>query len=220
MGEEDYEKFECPDCHEWELEDLGRGLKCGNCGYEVQRLSGIQLQLERQSKYLLSLFAFTIYLIPILIYFLIALAICGYMLCDTYNLLSSYRSSDEFIAEIMSPIILYILLSLAIMDLSALVAEQYLKRISFKCFWGIPIPVDVESPPPRQGLEESRRYIAKLIAISIVLILMHIFHKILACSDNIDLSFAVLITGCLFGASTVLIAVGLWKILDSKGDQS
>ena len=173
MDEGDSEKFECPICHKLELENSERGFKCRNCGYEIQRLSGIPLQqLERQSKYFLSLFGFTIYLIPILIYFIIALAICGYMLYDTYYLLNGYHSSDEFIAEILSPMILYILLLLAIMDLSALVSEQYLKQIHFKYFLGIPIPNTVDVLSPRQKSVESRRYISKLIAISIILILI------------------------------------------------
>ena len=229
MSTENSEKFTCPKCGEQELEDLEWGLKCRNCGFELQRSNKprfkftqsvilyirswckyILLWIRHESKYVASLAGMTIYFIPLLSYFVIVLAICIYILWDTYHLMGGYPQIDgTFIHDILSQIILYILLLLAIMDLSALVAKQYIFRIKFKFFYIIPIPVEIKTP--EDGSKEDREYLSKLIIIGVALIIMHVFHNILIGSD-------INCSGYLLGAAAVLIAVGVWKVLDSKGE--
>jgi DNA-directed RNA polymerase subunit RPC12/RpoP len=217
MDGENSEKFLCPKCGEQELEDLGWGIKCQNCGYAMPRpRGGIRTWLKRNSKYIPSLVGLIIYSTPILAFFLMGWVICIYILYDAYHTLCSYPNAN-FIFEIVAPIILYMLLSLAILDLGSLVARQYLDKIKFKFFYCIPIPIGTVGGGSR---EEDREYLSKLIVIAVVLILMHIFHKILTCPDHdIELPLVILITGCLFGAAAILMAVGVWKLFDSKGDQ-
>lgn len=219
MDKENSEKFLCPNCGEQELEDMGWGLKCRKCGYEVQRMAiDKPWSMPRFIKLVPLL---TIYLIPIIVYSLILLVICGYMLLDIYSMLFIGVIPGEVM---LSKMVLYIVLLLALLDFTDLIGERFV----------IPLILEIIGAPISDGgVRDNRKYIVTVVTMSVILILMHTFHKLFDykppdISDAeylfveyslMTVSFAVLIFACLFGAAAVLIAVGLWKMLDSKGDQ-
>lgn len=221
MDVENSEKFLCPKCGEQELEDVGWGLKCRNCGYELQRKPLDELQrkppVQFDTPILLLLFT-VVHLIPIILYFLFALILCGYILWHTCHLFLNYSDlQDDSMITVISTIILFILLSLAIMDLNALIISQYVRRIWLekdKKIWRILPVFCMDIPDDSEAVKDDRRYIAKVIAMSVVLILMHTFYIILTHPSEVYLSAG----DCLLGAAAVLIAVGVWKVLDSKSD--
>lgn len=236
MGEENSEKFLCPECGKKELEDLDWGFKCGNCGYKMRRF-GEKEQPWPISKKIIALLEIVVwtpliilFLVPLLFYFFVLFAICFYMAVDIHNIIHIYyisglNSDMELEIESLSRMVLYVVLSLALIDLTGLISEQYLvpasKHIScaIKYIWYGNCQITTSVKENRA--KSDRRYIAKVITISVILVLMHTFYGIFDCSDNIKNitpAFATLISGCLFGAAAILIAVGLWKVLDSKGE--
>lgn len=225
MDVENSEKFRCPNCGGQEYEDLGWGLKCRKCGYEIQLepLDEIQLEPHVQFDTPIRLLLFTVvHLIPIILYFLFALILCGYILWHTCHLFLNYNGllddpAVDPMIKVISTIVLFILLSLAIMDLNTLIISQYVRRIwleNDKKIWGILPVFCMDIPDDSEAVKDDRRYIAKVIAMSVVLILMHTFYIILTHPSGVYLSAG----DCLLGAAAVLIAVGVWKVLDSKSD--
>ncbi|PXF56722.1 MAG: hypothetical protein C4B59_16480 [Candidatus Methanogaster sp.] len=219
MDAENSEKFLCSNCGEQELEDVGWGFKCRNCGYAIQRDNPPMVQIDTP----IGLFTFTVvHLIPIILYFSFALILCGYTLWYTCHLFLNYNDllNDPVIdpmIKVISTIVLFILLSLAIMDLNTLIIAQYVRRIGLekdKKIWGILPVFCMDIPDASEAVKDDRRYIAKVIAISVVLILMHTFYIILTHPSGVYLSAG----DCLLGAAAVLITVGVWKVLDSKSD--
>ena len=202
MGDGNSKKFLCPKCGKKELENVNGGFKCRNCGYTMHE--------EPRHHYLDKL-----QLIPALVYGLVAFILCIYIVWDVcYFFLRFYCPNNEFMIEFISRAVLYMLLSLAILDLTALVKSQYVDPFTR-------IPIDESEldekeleHKKRELIKDDRRYITKLITISVVLILMHIFHTILIHPDNIDIS----VGECIIGTAAVLVAVGVWKVLDSKSD--
>lgn len=228
-NEENSEKFLCPKCGKKELEDQDWGLKCINCGYiilkkkELEDLDGglkcrnyeysilREKELEKPWSILQAirrLPPIIIYLLPIITYFIVLLVICCYMIADTLNMYTSYTID----LESLSHMVLYVIISLALLDLTSLISTQYLCPIS-KYLKG-----ESDTRSDAELEKDDRRYIAKVITISVILVLMHTFHNIFKCPTTMTTDFAVFIAACLFGAAAVLIAVGLWKVLDSKGD--
>lgn len=219
MDVKNSEKFLCPNCGEQELEDVGWGLKCRNCGYEIQIDNPRMVQIDTP----IGLVTFTVvHLIPIILYFSFALILCAYTLWYTCHLFLNYNSllEDHVVdpmIKVISTIVLFILLSLAIMDLNTLIIAQYVRRIGLKKgkkIWGILPAFCMDIPDAAEAVKDDRRYIAKVIAMSVVLILMHTFYIILTHPSEVYLSAG----DCLLGAAAVLIAVGVWKVLDSKSD--
>lgn len=209
MDDENSEKFLCPKCGEHELEDLGWGLKCRNCGYAMPRLASIEEEPWSVSQFIKCAPLLVIYLLPIIIYSFILLVICCYTLYDICSVL--YFKHEEFEIGFLSTMVLYIILLLTLMDLTRIAFERFLKPV-LDDIGGRPNPKS-----PKERRDDTRTYITTVIAMSIIFILMHTFYKMFECS-NVTISFAVLILACLLGAAAVLIAVGLWKKLDSESD--
>lgn len=221
MDGENSEKFLCPKCGEQELEDRGWGLKCRNCGYEIQRIAINKPWSMPRFVRLVPLL--TIYLLPIMVYSLILLIICGYMLWSVYSMLYSIWQIPGAGEVMLSRMVLYIVLLLALLDFTDLISERFV----------IPLIYEIIGAPMPEGRRNNRKYVVTVVTMSVILILMHTFHKLFEYKlpdfsdveypfvehSIMTVSFAVLIFACLFGAATVLIAVGLWKMLDSKGDQ-
>ncbi|KAF5418731.1 MAG: hypothetical protein C5S49_01290 [Candidatus Methanogaster sp.] len=219
MSAENSEKFLCPKCGKQELEELEWGLKCRNCGYEMRRM--VTDKPWSMPRFIRLVSLLTIYLIPVIVYSLILLVICGYMLWDIYAMLGLIW---EIPGEVLlSKMVLYIVLLLALLDFTDLISERFV----------VPLILEIIGAPIDDGMRDKRNYVVTVVTMSVILILMHTFHKLFEYkppdTSNWDypfvgyslmtISFAVLIFACLFGAAAVLIAVGLWKMLDSKGDQ-
>lgn len=211
MGGENSKKFLCPECGKKELEDLEGGFKCGNCGYKMQRFV-YEKELEKPWSILQAigrLPPIIIYVLPIITYFIVLFLICCSMVADALNLCTGATITLEF----LSRMVLYVIISLALLDLTSLISTQYLCPISEY------LKGKSDTRPDDKLEKDDRRYIVKVITISVILVLMHTFHNIFKCPESMTADFAVFIAACLFGAAAVLIAVGLWKVLDSKGDQ-
>lgn len=211
----------CPECGKPELEDVGWGFKCRSCGYEIQFDTPNQIQFDTPKQIQFDtpkrLLAFiVVHGMPILLYFLFTSVLFIYLIYYTFYLFLDHPClHDDRMIEVISRLVLFILLSLAVMDLNALIISQYVRRIwveKHKKIWGRLPVFCMDIPDAGEAIKEDRRYIAKVIAISVVLILMHTFYMILTHPSNVYLSAGE----CLIGAAAVLIAVGLWKVLDSK----
>lgn len=201
---------QCPNCDKYELEEFDWGIKCGNCGYEVPRIE--ERKIDPLLKYIKKPLV-VIYALPLIVYFSILLTICGYIIWDIYYML--YSENVAFESAFLSRIVLYTLLSMALMDLTVIIFERFLYPICPR------LQGDYElerSPEEIKKAENSARvYITTLVTMSVILILMHTFYKIFECS-NVTTDLAMLIMACLFGSAAVLIAIGLWKKLDSESN--
>jgi tRNA(Ile2) C34 agmatinyltransferase TiaS len=204
------ERYQCPKCGEQEFEGFDWGFKCRNCGYEIQHIK--ELETGPLLKYINKPLQ-AIYVLPLIVYFYILLTICGYIVWDIYSMLHS----NDMVFEIsfLSRMVLYTLLSMALMDLTAIILERFVYPI----FPGLQGDYKLERSAEEIKKEESRTriYITTMVTMSVILILMHTFYKIFECSE-VTMSLAVLIMACLFGSAAVLIAIGLWKKLDSESD--
>jgi len=229
MGETDHKLYLCPKCGEQKLEEAGRGLKCRNCGYEIQPITGLQfakwahisksvwIQIVKVMfslpRDIAGILLRAIYLVPVILYSFILLAICGYAVWDISHSMVLHPPGlleVESGGALLSRMVLYIILLLALMDLTEIIVERFLHPIYPELIR------DKESDKKKK--ENTRAYLTTVATISVIFILMHTFYKLFDPDTTVDMPFAVLILACLIGAAAVLIAIGLWKKLDSEND--
>ncbi|MCD4791117.1 MAG: hypothetical protein K8R37_14070 [Bacteroidales bacterium] len=230
MNEEKSGNFLCPKCKKRELEYLEWGFKCKNCGYEIQKNIKKDWTISMKIRALLTTILWSpfylFYIIPIFVYFFVLFVICGYIITDVYSIMTSsfyifdfsHENNDNII--LLSRLILYIILSLALLDLTGLISNQYLapavnyftKVIKYIKYGDNQTRIELSHELLKK--ESDRNYISKVIIISVILILMHTFYELFE-SPTTTFALAALIFSSLLGAAAVLIAVGLWKKYDS-----
>jgi hypothetical protein len=213
MAEEN-EKF-CPTCKKQELRYENGHYECTDCGnvstivdrakpFSISKVLFL-LKLCLRIPYIL------IYLAPTIVYFLILLATCYFMLSETWNLLFVEPSNGSFVKttdQILGTFILFILISMALMELTSLISEQYLdpaaefilRAYEFETF-DVPTPKYSAS----QLASNDKRYTTKVLTLAVIFIVMHIFYEFFTGKDS--MAYAVLIVGSLLGCAVILIAI-------------
>ena len=212
------------------MEEVSWGYRCKKCGYAIQSF----ILLQRITKFVLlriKLFLVYIQLLPIITYSIILFIVCFYILKSTLYLAGVLWSvpaivndltNTTIISEIcvehkeltigfLSTMVLYILLLLALLDLTSLMLDRFWYPFLHKYTHEEEEPIS--EAEERKAAASSREYLTTVLIISIILVVMHTFYKIFECSE-VTSSLAELIFACLVGAAALLIAVGLWKKLD------
>jgi hypothetical protein len=213
------DKLICPNCKKQELRYENGHYECTDCGNVIVEYGNDIVDRAKPFsvnkilfllKLCLRLPYILIYLAPAIVYILILLATCFFLLSETWNLLAepSIKTTDQ----ILGTLILFILISMALMDLTSLIFRQYiypswdkiLLAYQFETF-DVPYPVI-----PEERLEsEDKRYIIKVLTLAVIFILMHIFYEFFTGKDSIE--YAVLIVGSLLGCAVMLIAIKFYK---------
>ena len=109
---------------------------------------------------------------------------------------------------------MYIVVSLALMELTGLISKQYLAPLydhicSALKYKTLEIPIESESQVVK--MEKDKVYMAKVITFAVIFILMHTFY-ILFEKTEISIALALLIFASLIGSAAILLAVGTWAI--------
>lgn len=204
----------CPNCNTHGLEDSGEEIKCKNCGYTIQRLikkhSHVPLHRTLFEIFLRSPI-FVIYFAPILVYSVILVAVCFFITEDVGAILSLNLYKDN-LPEIISKMILYIVVLLALMELTQLIYKQYSDQAFNLIAAAIRhgnLDVEFADDTPLDKLKNNKIYTIKMITLAVIFILMHVFYMLF--DKDISMESAMLIFGCMFGSAAILIAIGLWE---------
>jgi DNA-directed RNA polymerase subunit RPC12/RpoP len=211
----------CPKCGKDFLEDLENELRCKNCGFSLGKTR--PLEAKEAFKTLIAIFGGIIfYITPLLVIYGIIIIIFYYILVDIHIIL--FVKPDRFLEpETLAKMILYLTVSMGLMDLASLISNQYLRR-SLEIILELAEKltsrqvssnyckqeIQLSTPEEKDNLQAEKIYISKVLTFTTVFILSHILY-VLFKNEQISRDLSYFVIAGMLGSSAVLISIGLWN---------
>jgi hypothetical protein len=202
----------CPKCGKDDFEDSGKAIICKNCGYIIERPTRAPRTWLSNIIIYLPLFVFAgILIVPFFVYLFSGGVVLYLIATDIITIFTSASKPNSI--DIISKLILYLIVCLALMELTQLIYKQYLGPA-----WDmIVIHLDYGEATDQiesTKIENDKSYAIKVIALAVIFILMHTFYMLfndVLITHQRYTEYVLLIFGCLLGSAAILIAIGYWE---------